>query len=102
MVDQPASPGRQAVNALKLVADVGILPGTSRMVDGEVGEGVMYALVGVAAKLAFPLLGPLGYIAAVGVGLDSFSRSVSGRHLWESKKQDGSQPVQTQRRAEGI
>jgi hypothetical protein len=89
MAEARPSPGEQVVNALKLVADVGILPGTSRLVDGAVGEGVLYALVGVATKLALvPLLGPLGFVAAIGVGLDSFSKSASGKHLWQLPASD--------------
>jgi hypothetical protein len=82
MADQPTA-GGQAINALKLVADVAILPGAGQLVEGKVGEGVVYGVAGVAAKLISPLLGPLFWVPWVAVGLDSFSKSTSGKHLWQ-------------------
>ena len=80
------SPSMQAVNAVKLVADVGVLPGIGQLAEGKVAEGALYGLGGVAAKLIVgPVLGPLGWVAWVALGLDSYSRSSSGRHLWELK-----------------
>jgi hypothetical protein len=82
MADQPSA-GGQAMNALKLVANVAILPGAGQLLEGNVGEGVVYGAAGVAAKLISPLLGPLFWVPWVAVGLDSFSRSASGKHLWQ-------------------
>ena len=77
--------GQQVVNALKLVADVTILPGTSHLVEGKVKEGIIYGLTGLASKIILtPLLGPAVWIPQVLVGLDSFSTAASGRHLWET------------------
>ena len=79
------SAGEQVVNALKLVADVSILPGTSHLVEGKVNEGILYGLAGLASRIVLtPVLGPAVWIPQVLVGLDSFSKSVSGRHLWET------------------
>ena len=78
--------GEQVVNGLKLVADVGVLPGTSQLGEGKVGEGMLYGRAGVATKAVSPLLGPLWWIPWVGVGLDSFSRSASGKHLWQLQR----------------
>ena len=77
------SAGEQAINAVKLVADVAIIPGSGQLVEGKVGEAVTFALAGVAAKMLSPLLGPMGWILWVGVGSDSFSMSASGQHLWQ-------------------
>jgi hypothetical protein len=79
---QPSA-GGQVVNALKLVADVAILPGSGQLVEGNVGEGVVYGAAGLAAKMISPLLGPLFWLPWVAVGLDSFSKSTSGKHLWQ-------------------
>jgi hypothetical protein len=87
MSDQSTSnpaPGEQVVNAVKLVADVGVLPGLGQLAEGKVAEGALYGIGGLAAKtILAPMLGPLGLIAWVGLGLDSYSKSSSGRHLWE-------------------
>jgi hypothetical protein len=88
------SAGDQAVNALKLVADVAIIPGSGQLVEGKVGEGAMFGLAGVAAKVLSPLLGPMGWILWVGVGLDSYSMSTSGRHLWQQPSPQA--PVSTE------
>lgn len=87
MTDQSSNgpgPGEQVVNALKLFADVVVLPGSGQLVEGKVREGVLYGLAGLTVRAVSPvLLGPLWWVTWVGVGLDSFSRSASGKHLWE-------------------
>src|SRR5262249_49730975 len=90
MPDTPTA-GQQAVNALKLVADVGILPCTSQFVEGKVGSGILYVLAGLAAKAV--LTRPIGFLAGVGVGLDSFAKSPSGRHLWELPRSEARTPA---------
>lgn len=83
MSDQ-SSVGQQVTNALKLVANVAIIPGSGQLVEGKVAEGVMYGAAGLAGRLLLsPLLGPLFWVPWVAVGLDSFSKSVEGKHLWE-------------------
>ena len=82
--ERPAA-GQQVVNALKLVADVTILPGTSHLVEGKVKDGIIYGLIGLGSKIILtPFLGPAVWIPQVLVGLDSFSTAASGRHLWET------------------
>ena len=96
MADQSTagpSAGEQVVNALKLVADVTFLPGTGQLVEGKVGEGVLYGLAGLAAKMISPILGPLWWVPWVGVGLDSFSKSAAGKHLWQIEPGRPSQPA---------
>lgn len=70
----------QVVNGVKLIADVAVLPGLGQLAEGKIAEGAIYGVGGLAATA---LLGPLGWIAWVGFGLDSYSKSASGRHLWE-------------------
>jgi hypothetical protein len=85
LASERPSAGEQVVNALKLVADVSVLPGTSQLVEGKVNEGILYGLAGIASKIILtPVLGPAVWIPQVLIGLDSFSKSASGRHLWET------------------
>ncbi|MDM0053045.1 DUF6072 family protein [Variovorax sp. J22R115] len=67
----------QVANGVKIVANLALLPGSSQIVEGKVGSGVVYGLAGFAARAVF---GPIGWIAT---GLDSYSLSSSGKHLWE-------------------
>ena len=67
----------QIANGVKMVANLALLPGSSQIVEGRVGSGIVYGLAGIAARMAF---GPVGWIAT---GLDSYSLSSSGKHLWE-------------------
>lgn len=79
MADEDNAPatGTQVLNAVKFLANTGVMPGTSQLVEGQVGTGVLY---GLAAVLGRTLLGPMAFIA---VGLDSYSKSAAGKHLWE-------------------
>lgn len=71
------SVGEQVTNGVKILAELALLPGSSQIVEGKVGSGIVYGVAGFAAKAVF---GPIGWIVA---GLDSYSVSSSGRHLWE-------------------
>lgn len=85
MTDQSTmspAPGAQVVNGVKLVADVAILPGMGQLAEGKIAEGAMYGIGGLAAKA---LLGPIGWIGWLALGLDSYSKSATGNHLWEQK-----------------
>ena len=85
LASERPSAGEQVVNALKLVADVSFLPGTSQLVEGKVNEGILYGLAGFASRVVLtPILGPAVWIPQVLIGLDSFSKSASGKHLWET------------------
>lgn len=89
------APGKQAVNAVKLVADVGVLPGLGQLFEGKITEGAMYGVGGLATKaILVPVLGgPLGLLAWVALGLDSYSRSSTGSHLWEQPKPTKTEPL---------
>ena len=60
----------QMVNGVKFIGNMAVLP----------GKGVLYGVTGVAASV---IAGPLGWIVT---GLDSYSLSTSGKHLWELYK----------------
>ena len=86
MADTSPSASAQVVNAAKLVGDVGILPGVGQLAEGKITEGVLYGVGGLAVKTVLaPVFGPLGWIAWVALGLDSYAKSASGTHLWEMK-----------------
>jgi hypothetical protein len=67
--------GSLVVNGAKLVGDVGILPGTSHFIDGDVKSGVLYAAGGLIAR-AF--IGPVAFLV---FGVDSLSKSITGKHI---------------------
>jgi hypothetical protein len=67
--------GTLVVNGAKLVGDLGILPGTSQFIDGNVKSGVLYAAGGLAAR-AF--IGPVAFLL---FGVDSLSKSITGKHI---------------------
>jgi hypothetical protein len=75
------SPGGQVLNAAKFIADTAVMPGSSQLVEGDVGTGIVYGVAGaVVTWLTHSFLGPLGWLA---VGLDSYSMSSSQKHLWQ-------------------
>lgn len=67
-------------NAVKLVGEGFVLPGTSLLLDGDVKAGAGHALVGVLARSIF---GPIGWFVAAA---NSFSESTSGKSLLEHAK----------------
>jgi hypothetical protein len=74
---EAAAPGRILINGVKAVADLGVLPGASLLAEGDVKSGTLHAVTGL---LAGAILGPIGWFA---VGADSFSLSVSGKHIYQ-------------------
>ena len=70
----------QMVNGVKFIGDMAVLPGIGQIIEGSLGKGVLYGVTGVAASV---IAGPLGWIVT---GLDSYSLSTSGKHLWERFK----------------
>ena len=73
------TPGTLLVNGVKVLGEVAIVPGASLIVDGEVKSGLFHAaggLLGVA--MLGPVFGPLTWLA---LGMDSYSRSVSGKNI---------------------
>lgn len=70
---------RTLANGAKLVGET-LLPGSSLLMDGRIGEGASHALVGIGARLA---LGPIGVLGSILVAANSFSKSVADRNLWD-------------------
>lgn len=63
-------------NGVKLVGEA-VLPGASLLLDGNLVNGAAHVAVGAAAA-AF--VAPWAVLLVVA---DSFSKSVSGKHLWD-------------------
>jgi hypothetical protein len=80
-VDAPSATPATTVlaNAAKLVGEIAVVPGVSLAVDGDVKSGALHAAAAIAGALVLgPFLGTAAWIAS---GLDSYSKSVTGRHL---------------------
>jgi len=71
----PVVSGSPVLNGVKIAGEALVVPGTSLLLDGNVKSGTTHI---VGAFIARALLGPFGwaYVAA-----DSFSLSVTGKHL---------------------
>jgi hypothetical protein len=65
-----------AVNSVKLVGEA-LLPGTSLLIEGKFVEGAVHTALGLGARA---VLGPVGCMIIAG---DSFSKSVTGKNLWQ-------------------
>ena len=63
-------------NAVKLAGEA-LLPGASNLLQGDIKQGAIHAVIGIAARAAFGLPGLLI------VGANSFSKATTGRHLTE-------------------
>ena len=76
--------GSVGTNAVKFIGET-IVPGTSLLLDGQVGSGAVHAVGGIVGR-AF--LGPIGYIA---FAANSFTKSVTGKgiigHLSAAKEE---------------
>ena len=71
-----ASPLGMLTNGVKLVGET-MLPGASLLMDGNLVNGAAHAAIGVAAAT---FVAPWAVLLVVA---DSFSKSVSGKNLWE-------------------
>ena len=63
-------------NGVKLIGET-MLPGASLLLDGNLVNGAAHAAVGVAAAT---FVAPWAVLLVVA---DSFSKSVSGKNLWD-------------------
>jgi hypothetical protein len=68
-----------AENAVKLIGDFGIVPGTSQILEGNIGAGVAHAAVGIAGRM---FLGPIGWSAWVASASNSFIKSTTNKNIW--------------------
>ena len=66
-------------NGAKLVGE-SFIPGASLLLDGEVTKGLVHTAVGFGARAMLGAWGPLGVLV---VAANSYSKSVTDRHLHE-------------------
>lgn len=73
-------------NALKLAGEV-FVPGAAQMLSGKIGAGLVSNLLAGAASVALVgsggVLGVLGGLAILGIKVNSYASSTTGRDLWE-------------------
>jgi hypothetical protein len=67
-------------NVVKLVGEA-VLPGASKIIDGNILSGVVHTAV---SAIALATLGPVGGLVSLGVRLNSYNSSVNQRNLWDS------------------
>lgn len=75
--DQSTDISKVVANGIRLAGDTLIAPGSSQILDGKVGSGLGRFAIGIAARA---VLGPIGWIA---IGLDSYSKTTTGKGLLE-------------------
>jgi hypothetical protein len=72
----------RTANAVKLVGEV-LVPGASQFIEGRVASGAAHLLLGgLAMAVLAPAAPLLAGLVGLGVRLDSYSSSVTGRGLW--------------------
>lgn len=64
-------------NAVKLAGEY-LVPGGSNLINGDIKQGAIHAVLGIAARAAFGLPGLLIVCA------NSYSKATTGRHLTEN------------------
>lgn len=74
--ERPAESLPVLTNGAKLFGET-FIPGASLIMDGKVVNGAVHAVLGLGARAA---LGPVGFAV---VAADSYSKSVTDKHLWD-------------------
>lgn len=74
--EKPAESLPVLTNGAKLFGET-FIPGASLIMDGKVVNGAVHAVLGLGARAA---LGPVGFAV---VAADSYSKSVTDKHLWD-------------------
>lgn len=75
-IEKPADSLPILTNGAKLFGET-FIPGASLIMDGKVVNGAVHAVLGLGARAA---LGPVGFAV---VAADSYSKSVTDKHLWD-------------------
>ena len=77
MGEQIGVPSSTGANALKIASEYFVGPGTSQVLAGNIGSGLIHFGAGIVAK---SLLGPLGVLL---VCANSYSNATTDRHLYQ-------------------
>ena len=64
-------------NALRFAGETLVLPGSSLLLDGQIGPGAVHAVLGVAARA---LVGPVGWAV---FAANSYAKATTGAGLME-------------------
>jgi hypothetical protein len=75
--DDMANGDNSIQNAVKLAGEA-FIPGGSNLINGDIKQGAIHAILGIAARAAFGLPGLLIVCA------NSYSKATTGQHLTES------------------
>jgi hypothetical protein len=76
-------------NGIKLLGETFITPGSSLILEGRVGAGLLHGALSIAAV---SLMGPLGPLARVLIAANSYSRSTADQNLWELRQAPAEEP----------
>jgi hypothetical protein len=69
---------RVLANGIKFVGETMVLPGSSLMLEGKIGSGLLHTVAAVAAGA---VLGPIGALLVIA---NSYSKAVTDQNLWET------------------
>jgi len=75
MSEQQNDLNRVVSNGVRLAGDTLLAPGTSLLLDGQVGQGAARVAVGIVARMA---VGPVGWLL---VAADAYTKSSTGSGL---------------------
>ncbi len=80
--DPPNEPSGSVVvsRGIKIAGEALVAPGSSLILDGDIVRGGIHLVGGLLAKAA---IGPLGWFL---IAANSYTKSVTGSHLYESIK----------------
>ena len=87
---------RILTNGVKLLGETFITPGSSLILEGRVGAGLLHGALGIAAV---SLMGPLGPLARLLIAANSYSRSIADQNLWELRTDTSGEPPPSPRPA---
>jgi hypothetical protein len=76
-------------NGARLIGETFISPGTSLLCDGQIKSGLLHAGAGLVARFT------LGMPGLLLVAADSYSKTVTGKSLWQHCVSDGSKTVES-------
>ena len=79
LVTSETEPAAVLANGAKLVGE-SVLPGASLYLDGELAPGLVHTAAGLGARAWLGAFGPIGWVL---VAANSYSKSVTDRHLHE-------------------
>ena len=78
-MSEAITPVDMVTNGVKMIGET-MLPGASLLMDGNLTEGAAHAALGLAAAT---FVAPWAVLVVVA---DSFSKSISGKNLWQHVK----------------